>query len=525
MRKLGPTSRAFLTVLAIVGATVTAAGTPAAAAQPAGNGVTTGGFRPAPITWAPCPEDPTDPTVSCGTLRLPVDWADPHGASFTLALAKRAATDPSESEGPLLINPGGPGGSGVDFALAANQFFSPAVQAHFDIIGFDPRGVDRSSPILCSTDLLNAQPFPVPASQGDYTAQIAYNKQLWADCRAHTGALFDHVDTLSVARDMDAIRAALGQRQISYYGVSYGTLLGQEYAETFPDRIRAMVIDSNMDHSLGTAAFLHTEEATDEDSFEQFVAWCDRDTTCALHGQDVNALWTQLEQRADAGTLTTPGTTEPVDWFTLTSAAISGFYGPMWSKLAQLIAELAAEPQPSTARATANDPTDLTNYPIPIFCEDWTLPVSGYAQLRRYFADSERTAPELRTSSLAWGVLMGCLNWTGPLNDPQQRLRVHADYPLLEINSVHDPATPYAWAVDDAAQLGRAARFVTYEGWGHGAYPHSGCTIGTVDAYLIDRTLPAVGTSCPAVPPPDQTTTAGPLVRTGSLLTGTPTFG
>jgi hypothetical protein len=102
---------------------------------------------------------------------------------------------------------------------------------------------------------------------------------------------------------------------------------------------------------------------------------------------------------------------------------------------------------------------------------------------------------------------------------------VHADYPLLEINSVHDPATPYAWAVDDAAQLGRAARFVTYEGWGHGAYPHSGCTTGTVDAYLIDRTLPAVGTSCPAVPPPDQTTTAGPLVRTGSLLTGTPTFG
>jgi len=150
----------------------------------------------------------------------------------------------------------------------------------------------------------------------------------------------------------------------------------------------------------------------------------------------------------------------------------------------------------------AGAPT-LSAFPLAVFCEDWSLPVSGFQQMRQLFAESNSVAPQLRVSSLGWGVWTSCLNFPVSVNNPQHVLRVNTDFPLLEINSRHDPATAYAWAVDDAHQLGRHARFVTYLGWGHGAYPHSACTIGTVDSYLISRTLPAVGTACPAVPPPD----------------------
>ena len=509
------------TVLSITGVIVFGSGSTAVAATNDDH-VTTGGFVPQAIDWQPCPQDPADPVMSCGTLTLPIDWSKPHGATFSLALAKRAADDQANKIGPLLINPGGPGGSGVDFALFDSSYFSPAILAKFDLIGFDPRGVGLSSPIQCSTALLEAMPFPVPATQADYNTLTAYNANLAADCRAHSGPLFDHVDTLSVIRDMDAIRAALGVHQLSYYGVSYGTLIGQEYAEQFPDRFRALVIDSNMDHSLGTTAFQLTEAATDEDSFEQFVDWCDRDATCVLHGQDVNALFDNLMRRAEAGTLTIPGTTQQVSWFLLIELAGSAAYGPSWSQEAVLFSELNAEPVGATAATTAAATPQLTSYPIPIFCEDWNLPVSGYPQLRRLIAESTAVAPHLRVSPVGWGAWSACLNFTVPKNNPQHRLNVRSDVPLLEINSVHDPATAYAWAVDDAIQLGPHARFVTYLGWGHGAYRHSDCTIGTVDQYLLNVTLPPVGKTCPAVPPPDQpAASAQAMARaTVSALTG-----
>lgn len=488
--------------LAVLGTAVTSVAlglVGAAPASAADNHVTTGGFRPAVIDWQPCQEKPTDATIRCATIQVPIDWSDPAGPTFGLAIDRQAAADPAQDDGPLLINPGGPGGSGVDFALGAASFFNPQVLQHFDIIGFDPRGTNRSDPVQCSTSLLAQRPFAVPGNAADYAAMIAYNRKLDADCAANTGAIFDHVDTVSVDRDMDAIRAALGVPKISYYGVSYGTLIGQEYAELFPNRIRAMVIDSNMDHSLSTTPFLATEAATDEDSFDQFEAWCARDSTCALHGQDVPAIWTGLQHRADAGTLTIPGTTTRLTWLDLTSLAVNPLYGPDWSQLATELDDLNTG-KPIDAPMQAADGS-LTQFPLPVFCEDWSLPVSGYAQFRQEVALSAAAAPQLRTSPIAWPVFTSCLGWTGPVNDPQHRLNVHADVPLLELNSVHDPATPYIWAVDDAAQLGASARLVTYLGWGHGAYPHTSCTEGVVDGYLLDGTLPAPGATCAAVAP------------------------
>jgi pimeloyl-ACP methyl ester carboxylesterase len=506
---------------AITSVTLAVVGVTPASAASADNHVTTGGFRPSAINWQACPEKPDDLTIRCATIQVPIDWSDPSGPTFGLAIDRQAAADPAQDDGPLLINPGGPGGSGVDFALEAASFFNPQILQHFDIIGFDPRGTNRSDPVQCSTSLLAQTPFPVPSNAADYAAMLAYNKKLDADCKANTGAIFDHVDTVSVDRDMDAIRAALGAPKISYYGVSYGTLIGQEYAELFPDRIRAMVIDSNMDHSLSTTPFLLTEAATDEDSFDQFEAWCDRDSTCALHGQDVPAIWSQLRQRADAGTLTIPGTTTKLTWFDLSSQAVNQLYGPQWANLATGMKELyTGTPGAVAIPHTAATSAALSQYPLPVFCEDWSLPVSGFAQFQRDFALTNAVAPQLRTSPVAWPVFASCLGWTGPVNDPQQRLNVHADVPLLELNSVHDPATPYVWALDDAAQLRSAARFVTSLGWGHGAYPHSDCTEGIVDDYLINRTLPAPGATCAAVPPPDTASPAARAALAPSALPG-----
>ena len=523
--KRGTVLLAGVTAAAMAIAMFAPAAPAASTAQPGpGDHTTTGGFQPAPIAWQPCPERPADPGVRCGELRLPVNWAHPNGPSFELAVAKHTATSPVGAIGPLVINPGGPGGSGVDFALDAASYFSTNILAHFDIIGFDPRGVGRSSPIECSASLVHARPFPVPASEAGYRALLAYNAKLGADCRAHSGPLFGHVDTASVDRDIDAIRAALGAHQISYYGVSYGTLIGQEYAELFPNRIRAMVIDSNMDHSLHTAAFLDTEAATDEDSFNQFVDWCDRDSTCVLHGKDVPAIWDELMRRADAGALTIPGTTQKVTWFELTSYAVNNFYGPTWSSLAKGISGLYQQKPGPGLPAARPASTGLVPYPVTVFCEDWSLPASSYRQLRDDFASTEALAPHLRTSSLGWGVFASCLNFPAPVNDPQHRLHVRAGVPLLEPNSVHDPATPYLWALDDAGQLGRHGRLVTYLGWGHGVYRHSDCTTGTVDSYLIARTLPPPGAFCPAVPPPDQPTVQAPQVTVPGTPPVTPGF-
>lgn len=202
---------ALILLLAGLATPVVAAPAPSTKAAPA-------------ITWAPCAEQPA---LSCGTITLPVDWSEPDGATFELALAKRPADDPAASKGPLFINPGGPGASGVNMAINAPTIFSPEVLRSFDLIGIDPRGVARSHPVVCSSDALDAPGYSLlPRSETEFAALSRYNAQLAADCRQQTGPLYDHVDSVSVARDVDAVRAALGADKLSWFGSSYGTLMG-----------------------------------------------------------------------------------------------------------------------------------------------------------------------------------------------------------------------------------------------------------------------------------------------------------
>ncbi|MEU9624690.1 alpha/beta hydrolase [Streptomyces sp. NPDC048155] len=467
---------------------------------------TVAGFATAPIVnaapvaaralqWAPC-DDPDNPGAECATLTVPIDWAHPDGPTFGLSVARRHATDPGARVGSMVFGPGGPGDSGVVRVVSGISRFSPEIRRRFDIVSFDPRGVGRSNPVTCSNDLLAQRPSPELASQADFDATLAYNKRLRADCRARTGPVFDHLDTAQTVQDLDALRAALGEAELTFHGSSYGTLLGAEYAEDHPHRVRAMVLESVMDHSVSTTReFLRSEATAAQDSFDEFVKWCAGGSTCALHGRDVRAVWQGLLTRAQRGELENPakpGT--PLSSADLVNKIAFGkFYVVDYAGLAKDIAEMASS-SPLPASPTSVAPLPPTT---PVFCADWHLPVHDYQEYASLVGVTNKTAPDL-PSLLPIQMTAACLG--APTANPQHPLAARGAPPILVSNALHDPATGYPWAVSVARQLGRSGALLTYEGQGHGSVTSGPCMEHAVDGYLTDLTVPPRGTRCPAVP-------------------------
>ena len=448
------------------------------------------------VRWAPCEQDAT---AECGTVSVPVDWARPDGPRIDLALVRLPATDPAARIGALVDVPGGPGDSGVDRVLANRGPFVASLNRRFDIVGYDARGIGRSHPVVCSAGLLGQEPPPVLTGQDDFDRRLDYNRRLRADCRARTGPLFDHVDTLSGVRDLDAVRAALGESALTFRGRSYGTLLGEQYAERYPRRVRALVLDSVTDHSLGTRANIDTQAANLQDSFDEFVAWCRRTPDCALHGRDVRSVWADLLARAERGELRHPDDPATVlSPFLLIDLAEQGFRGPYWPLLAQTLAGLAAgPPAPAARRAT---PEEVPFPGLAIFCSDYDLPVRDYAEYAGLLRGSGMLAPDMRYGTFAVYGTAACLGSPRPVANPQHRLRVDRGVtPLLLVNARHDPATGYTWAANVARQLGDRGVLLSYDGWGHIVYGRSTCIDELVDRYLFTLALPAPGTSCPAM--------------------------
>ena len=457
------------------------------------------------IDWQPCPELAE---VECGTLRVPIDWSKPRGEQFDLAVARRKATKPDKRIGAMLINPGGPGGSGVNFALGANRYFSPEISERFDIIGFDPRGVARSQPIKCSVDVLQREPSGYPTSQAEFDQLVAYNKELRADCRKESGPIYDHASTADVIQDIDAIRRSIGERKINYYGVSYGTIIGQHYAERYGGKIRAMIIDSNMDHSIDTRGFIASEARTAESSFLEFVKWSDRTESSALHGKDVKKIWLELMAKADKGELFDPSGPEPrkVVPQELTGTNVGVAYGPDWKYFAEWIAALhAGVPVPVQTPASAFAGQTVNN-PFPaVFCNDYNLRVKDFKEYSKLYELEKRNAPLTRGSTLGHGATVGCVG-ADPATNPQRQLKIRNAPKILLTNALYDPATAYEWAVNAHRQSRDTTVFVTYEGWGHGVYDRSECTRSINDRYLVDLKLPRNGARCAAVEPADSAT-------------------
>ncbi|NIK56052.1 alpha/beta fold hydrolase [Kribbella shirazensis] len=448
-------------------------------------GLTTLPATAAPVQWTDCkPEGNDDPAEvkgsECATLQLPVDWRNPGGPTFGLALARRKAAMPSERVGVLVFGPGGPGDSGVDRVKTGIDRFSPDLQDRFDIVSFDPRGIARSNPVKCSAELLNKQPSPIIKNAAEFTATISYNRQLATDCREHTGPLYDHIDSWQTVRDVDAVRRALGESTISFHGSSYGTLLGAQYAETYPHRVRAMVLESVIDHSSPTTrAFLDDQGSAGQDSFDEFVEWCDTTTSCALHGRDIHALWADLLAKSP-------------DPFTLSYTVFRRLYGPQWPALAELLKAGGTPPKQVH--------TGVAPYPLAVFCQDWNLPVRDYREYAAHLQRLARNNQDLRYPGQLMAVSI-CLG-APPADNPQHLLKVRElKTPVLLANAVHDPATGYNLAQSVERQLGRYGVLLTYEGWGHGSYTKSPCMQSTIDDYLIARDVPERGSSCAAVPP------------------------
>ncbi|GAA1544738.1 alpha/beta hydrolase [Streptomyces albidochromogenes] len=494
-----PFFRALTGVLAVgaFAAGVPTSGGAAADAVPAARSSTPSNA----IVWKSCPQDAT---AECGSLRLPIDWAHPSGVTFDLAVARRKATDPDRRVGVLLVNPGGPGDSGVDFAVRrAKAHFSADVQKRFDVIGFDPRGVGASHPVKCSQELLAQRPSAYPRSQGEFEQLAAFNRTLRQDCRRHSGPIFDHADTLSVVHDMDAIRRSLGEKEINYFGHSYGTLIGQQYAEQYGDRIRTMALTANIDHSLGARQFLVSSAVTAEDSFQQFVTWCDRTRSCALHGRDVTAVWDDLLARADRGEIQEPGKRDQaLTANAITQVAFKAFYGPDWDGLATYVARLGAgelkerrQPQQPRISEVGDKPTTAEPFHA-VFCQDWRIRPKDYREFANLTQAELRAAPHMRGSPRIHAAVAGCVGWPYKVNNPQHRPQITEAPKILMLHSLHDPANNYAWATNVHRQTRKTTVLVSYEGAGHSVYGRTNCTRKAVDDYLLELKLPHAGHRC-----------------------------
>ncbi|MEV4347940.1 alpha/beta fold hydrolase [Actinoplanes sp. NPDC049596] len=420
------------------------------------------------LAWEDCG---TKKDAQCATLTVPVDWSRPHGATFGLSIARRPAADQAHKVGTLVFGPGGPSDSGVDRVTNGWDRFSEELRTRFDIVSFDPRGVGGSAPMTCDPELVKAAPDPVLTSQREFEETLRYNRELWADCAARTGPVWRHADTISTAKDVEALRKALGVKQISFHGSSYGTLLGQEYASRYPDRVRAMVLESVTDHSSrSTTAFLSAQAWAFEDAFGDFL------TTCPSCGPQ----WQRLF--ADPGRV---GMTR-FDLVAMTHKLIKdGEYG-------RLAAQIAALDGGAPGQHVGN-----LGVVIPAFCADWSLPVRSFADYQRILAAASRTAPNTHFPAQAFALTM-CLGWPHVAN-PQHDLSVRTTTPILLLNSRHDPATGVNWARHVERQLGPRGVLVVYDGTGHGSYTLSDCMEHVADDYLINRVVPARGTRCHTV--------------------------
>ncbi|MCT2581548.1 alpha/beta fold hydrolase [Actinophytocola sp. S1-96] len=452
------------------------------------------------IDWQPCPEAEE---VDCATIPVPLNWEDPDGPTIEIGLARREATDQERRLGSILMDPGGPGGSGVA-SVMSRDVFTPEVTARFDVVGFDPRGINTSTQLRCDLDLSNRSlDARHPSSQAEFRELVRLNEQLHDSCREHSGELVDHVGNQNTVEDMEAIRVALGEGKLNYVGYSYGSLMGQQYAERYPDRIRAMVLDGNMDHSMRSAwDFMRTETEPVERNFVAFAEWCDTTETCALYGQDTKAVYADLRKRAKAGDLVDPETGEPVDFYALSRIAFGANTPAAWSAVAASLAALRDGTGTVSSLATAAADQAVSNPYPPIWCSDWDFDVVNYAHYAFLRAMLAKKFPNVQWSPYV-DHAMTCAGDPVRTTNPQRPLDIDGAPPLVMIGNVHDPATVYRWNVTAARQSG--AHLITYEGWGHTAYGNDGpseCVNDAVDAYLIELTVPERGLTCAATEEP-----------------------
>ena len=266
------------------------------------------GWAKGRIAWHGCgPEQPAN--LQCGELSVPLDYEPSARREDHARFNRLPAADRAHRVGSLIINPGGPGGAGSDFVLveaAGGHLWNPALHERFDMIGMDPRGVGTSTPVQCDPDVYNQLVSLFPSTEAQFDQLASWARAFGRSCLERTGPLLGHVDTRSAARDMEALRRALGDGKLNFLGLSYGAHLGSAYAELYPKRIRTMALDAIANHSVSVNTLFADAAATYEDTLNRFAAWCAQTSSCPLHGRDVLALFDSVVQRADQQPIPAP---------------------------------------------------------------------------------------------------------------------------------------------------------------------------------------------------------------------------
>jgi pimeloyl-ACP methyl ester carboxylesterase len=469
------------------------------------------------LSWAPCATSDL-----CATATAPLDWANPSGPTINLALVKHAATG-SKRLGSLFVNPGGPGASGVDLVKESLNFAVDAqVQAAYDVIGFDPRGVGASTAVKCfdtSAELdhfifdLNTQP---RASAAWLDSRVADSAAYAAACAKKSGDLLAHVDTVSAAKDLDMLRAVVGDSSLNYLGYSYGTLLGATYADLFPTRVGRMVLDGALDPASSNIDVLINQAKGFENALRNYLTWCLQQKQCpfAQGGAGhpgtaptaaevdgamtiVGKLLAALEQKPLTGK---DGRKLGSD--TMLTAIIAPLYSKsQWPALTQVFQAVAGG-SADAALASADSYYNRVNGVYQdnsteafsaVNCLDY--PVSAdRAQWAQDAAALQAAAPVMGPY-LAYGDAV-CATWAAKSARTPAPVKAVGSPDILVIGTTGDPATPYQWAVNLAGQLPNG-HLITYSGDGHTAYNKSNaCVNNAVDGFLVSGKVPASDPRC-----------------------------
>ncbi|WP_449475369.1 alpha/beta hydrolase [Streptomyces abikoensis] len=462
-----------------------------------------------PIAWQPCAQAPAGRPVECGTVRVPLDWARPAGEQLDVKVARVPARDREHRIGSLFFNPGGPGGQGASMLAYgfADALFKGPLRDRFDIVSLDPRGTGGSRALDCGP-VLDPGQVVLPRGAREFEEMKRNSRARGERCLARHGDLVRHVDTASVARDMDAFRAALGERRLTYLGVSYGTYLGATYAQLFPHRVRAMVLDGPLDHASGPTRLLLEEAAAMEGEFDRFAAWCARDTACALHGEDAGKVYDRVVARADRTPIPAPGAKgQPAvngDWIRMALPVqlvrvrlLEDTFGyDAWAKLAERLA----------AADRRNDATGLVeggsyvgsedSAYTAVSCLDFPPQFTGHADAAARLAQARRAAPRTGAAAEAWVISASCADWPVKATSPWQPTPVRGAPPVLIAANTHDPSTPLAGGRRLQRQIAGSELLITDVN-GHVSYYNSACARERETAYLVSARIPERLT-CPA---------------------------
>jgi pimeloyl-ACP methyl ester carboxylesterase len=467
------------------------------------------GFYTQQLEWSSCGDG-----LECATALAPIDWDAPSDGSIELALVRHPAT--GVAQGSLLLNPGGPGGSGWDYVAQSGEFVATeAVVENFDVVGWDPRGVGRSTPVTCYTDSDEKDAL----LYGTFSAE--YGTDEWLDdlteetedfgeaCLAGTGDLLAHLDTASNAKDMDMLRAALGDEKLNYLGYSYGTYFGTVYAELFPENVGRLVLDGALDPTLSDFESLKVQMAGFEGAFRAYLDDCLDSGECPFTGTLEEALDQVDSVLATVDDLELENTDGRIlDSATMgTAIALNLYSESYWPDMTAMF-EALSDGDPSLAFQSADyynsrnpDGTYSSNSVdvyIAATCVDGDFVEDSASTLER-IAQIDKAAPTIG-KYLAYddfAVLdTACTHWPVPRADLPTSFEAKGAAPILVIGTTNDPATPYAWAKALAKQLDSGV-LVSYEGEGHTVYNQGvTCIDDVVDAYLVDGEVPSTDPEC-----------------------------